>query len=679
MADQYRLRGLFFLKCSTGYGIIVRRKGLNLMSEEHILVCLSSSPTNGRIIRVAARMAKVYQASFTALYVETPDYKYLSEENKQRLRQNISLAKHLGAFVETVYGDDIPFQIASYVHVASVTQIVIGWNNVRRRFFWSKPSLAEKLIQQIPNMDIHVIPDHNVSDYQMKRMRRREIIRTEDVVKSFGFLMMATIMGGLFRYLKMPDSNIVMIYIIAVLLTAVFTSRKRYSLVMSAVSVLVFNYFLTDPYFTMKAYSEDYPITFLTMFCAAFVTSTLTGKMKQQMKQASEAAYRTKILLETNQMLQQKSDRDEMVFVVANQLVKLLKRDIMFYLEEKGEMQKALIFPLKEGCFHEEYTGTLEHTVAEWVFRNNRCAGATTECYPNAKCLYFAIRTGEKVLGVVGIPIMGEPLEPFENSIVLSILGEGALVLEKEAALREREETALLAKNEQLRANLLRSISHDLRTPLTSISGNADVLLNNFAYMDDESRKKLYADIYDDSLWLINLVENLLSVTKIEDGTMKLNRSEELIDEIIHEALQHVNLRKKEHVITVEESEDFLLVKVDARLIMQVVVNLVDNAVKYTPPGSEIHIRSWQQEAQVVVEVADHGDGIPDDAKERIFESFYVVESGVVDSRRSLGLGLSLCKSIVAAHDGTIEVLDNEPKGSVFRFTLPKEEVMLRE
>ena len=659
--------------------VILNEGGTYEMSEEHILVCLSSSPTNGKIIRVAARMAQVYQAGFTALYVETPDYKLLSDENKKRLRENISLAKHLGAFVETVYGDDIPFQIATYARVAGVTRIVIGRSNTRRRFLWYKQTLVEKLIHMVPNLDIHIIPDQDVSDYHMKKSRSEEIVQIEDILKSVGFLLMATVIGGCFRYWDMQDSNIVMIYIIAVLLTAVFTSRKRYSLAMSAVSVLVFNYFHTEPYFTMKAYSEDYPVTFLTMFCAAFVTSTLAGKMKQQMKQASESAYRTKILLETNQMLQQKSDKDEMIYVMANQLVKLLKRDILFYPTKNEEMMDAMVFPLKEGKFDPAYLAPEEHIVAEWVFHNNRSGGATTEHFSKAKCLYFAIRTGEKVLGVVGIPIMGEPLEPFENNIVLSILGESALALEKEEALREREESALLAKNEQLRANLLRSISHDLRTPLTAISGNADVLLANAENMDGESRKKLYADIYDDSLWLINLVENLLSVTKIEDGSMKLHRSAELIDEIVHEALQHVNLRQKGHKIVVEESEDFLLVKVDARMIMQVVVNIVDNAIKYTPPGTEIRIRSWQHDDNIIVDIADNGNGIPDSAKERVFESFYVVDHGVVDSRRSLGLGLSLCKTIITAHGGTIVVLDNRPQGAIFRFTLPKEEVMLRE
>ena len=246
-------------------------------------------------------------------------------------------------------------------------------------------------------------------------------------------------------------------------------------------------------------------------------------------------------------------------------------------------------------------------------------------------------------------------------------------------ALRAREESALLAKNEQLRANLLRSISHDLRTPLTTISGNAGILLSNENSLDSGSRRQLYENIYDDSLWLINLVENLLSVTRIEDGTMQLHLSTELMDEVITEALQHINRRKTDHEILVVPSEEFFLVKIDARLIMQVIINIVDNAMKYTPPGSRITISARRQENCVVVDIADNGRGLSDEAKARVFDRFFVAGEGVVDSRRSLGLGLSLCRSIIMAHGGTIEALDNQPHGALFRFTLPEEEVTLRE
>ena len=197
--------------------------------------------------------------------------------------------------------------------------------------------------------------------------------------------------------------------------------------------------------------------------------------------------------------------------------------------------------------------------------------------------------------------------------------------------------------------------------------------------MDEKSRKKLYLDIYDDSLWLINLVENLLSVTRIEDGTMKLRLSAELMEEVIAEALRHVNRKSAEHKIVVQQPDEFLLAKIDARLIIQVMINIVDNAIKYTPPGSNITITTSAQDSNIIVEIADDGDGIPDDAKAHIFEMFYTANKGLADSRRSLGLGLSLCKSIIAAHGGEISVRNNSPKGAIFRFTLPKEEVTLRE
>lgn len=222
--------------------------------------------------------------------------------------------------------------------------------------------------------------------------------------------------------------------------------------------------------------------------------------------------------------------------------------------------------------------------------------------------------------------------------------------------------------------NLLRSISHDLRTPLTSISGNAGILLESEENIDREKRKQLYADIYDDSIWLINLVENLLSVTRIEDGTMKMRLSTELIDEVVTEALRHTDRRRGEHRIQVKHADTFLLVKMDSRLIMQVIINLVDNAIKYTPPESNIIIEIKKEQNQAVITVSDDGTGITQEAKAHIFDMFYTAETKSADSRRSLGLGLALCKSIVAAHGGTITVSDNIPHGAVFTVMLPTEE-----
>ena len=189
----------------------------------------------------------------------------------------------------------------------------------------------------------------------------------------------------------------------------------------------------------------------------------------------------------------------------------------------------------------------------------------------------------------------------------------------------------------------------------------------------------MYTDIYDDSMWLINLVENLLAVTRIEEGRMNLNISAELMDEVITEALHHVNRKSVEHEISVDSSEEFILAKVDARLIVQVVINIVDNAIKYTPKGSEIKIFTEKRQNQVVVSIADNGPGISDEVKAHVFDMFYSRANKIADSRRSLGLGLSLCKSIVNAHGGEISVSDHKPHGTIFTFTLPAGEVFLHE
>lgn len=500
-----------------------------------------------------------------------------------------------------------------------------------------------------------------------------------DAVMTILLLIGATWVGFGFQRHGFSEANIIIIYILAVLIAAVFTTQRFYSLILSIISVLTFNYFFTQPYFTLKAYDDDYPVTFLTMFLSAFITSTLAVRMKEQTKESSEAAFRTQILLETNQLVQKGKGGAAIASVVANQLAKFLKRDIIVYLSEDGRLGEPELFPVADSVDRAAYFSEAERAAAGWVFEHNKQAGATTPRFEEALCRYLAIRINDKVYGVIGIAIPEEGLDTFENSITLSILGECALAMENEAVLREREQNALIAKNEQLRANLLRSISHDLRTPLTSISGNAGILLSSAEEMEEANRRKLYLDIYDDSLWLISLVENLLSVTRLEDGTMRLRKNAELIDEVIEEALKHINRRGKDYNLNVCLKEEFMLVKIDAQLIMQVIVNIVDNAIKYTPPGSDIVITAYSRMDKVVVEIADNGDGIPDEAKPQIFEMFYTVNKGVADSRRSLGLGLALCKSIITAHGGEIGVEDNHPKGAVFRFTLPKEEVTLRE
>ncbi|MBO5278082.1 MAG: sensor histidine kinase KdpD, partial [Lachnospiraceae bacterium] len=652
------------------------RTGGDYHTDEHILVCLSPAPSNMKIIRTAARMAKAFRGSFTALYVETSDFAAMDEEDKKRLRSNTRLAEQLGAKIETVYGEDVAFQIAEFARLSGISKIVIGRSMVTRKSIFRKPGLTEKLISQAPNLDIHIIPDSTSEMvYRAKTAGKKpeHLLNTADVIKSIGMIILASAIGFVFWKLGMSEANIIMVYILGVLITSVITTHQIYSLISSIVSVFVFNFLFTEPRYTLLAYEKDYPVTFITMFVAAFLTGSLAIRLKRQAKQAAQAAYRTKILFDTNQLLEGVREKEPIITVTATQLIKLLNRDMIIYPAEKEALSEPKFFAVNGETVCEEYLSENERAVAFWVFRNNKHAGATTDTLSESKCLYLSIRTSNDVYGVIGIVIHNNPLDSFENSILLSILGECALALENEKNAREKAEAALVAQKEQLRANLLRSISHDLRTPLTSISGNASNLLSNGEQFDIETKQQLYSDIYDDSMWLINLVENLLSVTRIEEGRLNIRLQTELLDEVITEALQHISRKKTEHKISFQASEDFILVKIDARLIMQVIINIVDNAIKYTQKDSEILITTQKLQDRAVVRIADNGPGISDDMKPLVFDMFYSGAKNMADSRRSLGLGLSLCKSIVTAHGGSLELSDNIPHGAVFTFSLPVE------
>ena len=649
-------------------------------TEEHILVCLSSSPSNAKIIRTAARMAQAFKGTFTALFVETPDFPAMSQENLQRLRSNLRLAEQLGATIETVYGTDVPFQIAEFARLSGVSKIVVGRSAAGKSRLFGKQTLTEKLIAAAPYLDIHIIPDSTSSTRYRPRKAKKGKFSAEDLLKTVFILFLASCIGGIFDYVGFEEANIITVYVLGVLVTSVVTTNPIYSLCSSVVSVLVFNFLFTNPRLSLQAYDKGYPVTFFIMFLAALLTSSLAAKLKEHTKQAALAAYRNKILFDVNQSLQQANDRNEIICSTARHLKHLLQRDIIIYPVLDRKLENAKIFYVDPDSQTDAgYTCESERAVALWVLKNNKHAGATTQTLSNAKCLYLAIRINQKVYGVVGISVEKEPLDSSEKGMTLSILGECALALENEKNAREKEDAAILAQKEQLRANLLRAISHDLRTPLTSISGNASNFLSNGDQMDTETKHQLFTDIYDDSMWLINLVENLLSVSRLEENRLNLHFSSELVSDVIDEALKHINRKSVDYHISVQHEDEFLLAKMDAKLIVQVIINLVDNAIKYTPAGSSIQIHTAPKDGKAVISVSDDGAGIPDGMKAKIFDMFYSGANKVADSRRSLGLGLSLCKSIVTAHEGSICVADNHPHGTIFTFTLPIEEVTLYE
>ena len=607
----------------------------------------------------------------------------MNTADMSRLQANMRLAQQLGAEIVTTHGEDVPTQIAEYALLSDVTKIVIGRSGVQRPHFWSEPTLTERLIALAPDVDIYVIPD--VEAYKSYRRERLISIRPAfptalELLLTVGILVGATIIGWGFLRLGFANANIIMVYLLGVLLTSTFTSGYTCGVLSAFLSVILFNYFLTEPRLSLAAYGSKYPITFAVMFASALLTCTLATKLKAHAQLSARDAYRTKLLFDMNRQLQKAETPDEVYQMTATQIQKLMQRDVLVYPAQGEALLDGIVYPADGSSPHSVTKEKQEQDVIRWVWQNRKRAGATTETFAKAKRLYLAIRIGQQVYGVIGIP-MEKQTQPdaFTSSILFSILGECALALESLHNAEEKEKAAVLAKNEQLRANLLRSISHDLRTPLTSISGNADTLLHSYNMLDEQTRKQVFTDIYDDAQWLTGLVENLLSITKITDGSVKLHLSDQVVDDIVSEALRHIDRRSAEHHITVDCGDEPLLVRVDAGLIMQVLINLVNNAVKYTPPGSNIRITAIQQEKAAEICVSDDGPGISDERKERVFEMFFTGSNLIGDSRRSLGLGLTLCQAIIHAHHNEMTLKDNLPHGCIFSFTLPLSEVNLNE
>ena len=644
----------------------------NASREEHILVCISPSPNNARVIEAGAVLSRAFGAKFTALYVEPPADAPLRAETARQLEVNLGLAQKAGAEQAVSYGADVALQIAEFAKAAGATKIVLGCQVKRGGLFARRNDPAVRLMQLLPAEEIYLVPEAQAGAHAPRAQKR--VVSFRSLAVELLILVAATLLGLLLRELGFTEASIMTLYILAVLLTAFWTDGVVYGLLSSVLSVLTFNYFFTEPRFTLLAYDPGYPLTFLVMLVAAILTSYLTTNVRRQAKVNAEKAYRTEVLLTASRNLQQANSADEILLETAKQLSALIGGAALLYPVENG----ALGLPLVNSA--ERDAGSLfadgERAAAEWTRQNNKHSGAQTGIFPAARCQYLAVRGHDTVRAVAGIELT-KPIDSFERSLYLAILGECGLALDKQLSDAARQSIALKAQQEQLRANLLRAISHDLRTPLTSISGNADMLLRGAVPKDEQHQ--LYSSIYDDSIWLINLVENLLSITRMDDSSIQLNLKPELVSDVVEGAISRLGRRAEQHEIHVEIENDLLMANMDAPLIVQVLLNLLENAIKYTPEGSHILLHARADDNYVRITVSDDGPGISDESKEHVFDMFFTSAGARGDARRGLGLGLSLCRAIISAHGGEISVSDNLPHGSVFAFTLQRSEVTIDE
>lgn len=616
---------------------------------EHILVCISSSPSNPKVITAASEMAKVYNALFTALYIETS--KTLTEDNKKRLYDNTQLAKQNGAKIVTVNGDDIPFQVSQYAKASRVTKIIVGRSGYKPSRFFTPPNFIDKLIGLTPDIEIYVIPDKAQKLYIGQKHNEQfklQKMPLKDALKSITVLIAVTLLSSIFRMLNIDEANIIMIYILAVVLIAYITDSKIFSIVSSLLSVIIFNFFFIIPYHSLEVYGSEYSVTFVIMFLVALFASSIAKKFKEQAELSSLKAYRTEVMLEMSQKLQQFGMKNEINEVTREQLEKKLLN-----------------------CNVDLFTNKNDEDIVNWVFDNNQQAGNTTENFSQSVNFYLPISNVNKVFAVVKIE--KNEISEFEKSLLIAMLRESALAYEKDAISQLKNELMIKNNQEELRSTLLRAISHDLRTPLTGISGYAELLLKNSSKITDNKKQEIYTDIYDDSIWLLNLVENLLSITRFDRNEITLKKESESVSDVISEALSHLGRKKDDFIVKTKIEDETLCAKMDGKLISQVIFNLVDNAMKYSPCNTTVTVGAKAVTDYIEISVEDEGNGIKDEDKEKIFDMFYTVNNSITDGRRGLGLGLALCKAVVEAHGGEIEIKDNSPKGTIFSFKLKGE------
>lgn len=649
------------------------------MASTKLLVCIGPSPSSAKCIRWTARTAEAFHAPWIAAYVDCMDSQNLSEAEKKNLRANIDLAETLGGEIVTLNGDDIAAIIAGYARLSGITNIVIGKSRNRktiRSFF--EPDLEDKLLTLLPTIEIHIIPGP-LKHKTFKKVRKSPSLSLtlswSDTAKAFGYLSLATLISFGLHALHAGDQNIIMVYILSVLAISRTTRGYIYGIVFSILSVLTFNFFFTVPRFTFAANQPGYPLTFAFMLLVAVITSAMTVRVKTTALQAVERERRTEVLYEINKRLLITRGLDNITALTNDYITKLFSRSVVFYVQDPAKSSQTAFKQADAEADASFMLSEDERAVAHWVYINLKNAGAGTDTLMGAGGYYLPVISQGKPLGVIGVSCQNGKLNQSRRLYLQMIVSQVALAFERQLLSDEQRKILVDSEKEKMRSNLLRAISHDLRTPLTCISGSSQAILENGDALDKQTRNNLLKDIKEESEWLSRMVENILSVTRIKEGSASVIKTPEAAEEIVAEAISRIRVRFPERDITVRVPEELLLVPMDGTLIEQVLINLLENAVKHSGDDTTIDVIVQKKSNDACFEVLDNGSGIAEQDLPFVFDSYAPDRKRTADSSRNTGIGLSICMSIIKSHGGTMEATNRENGGAAFRFTLPLEEV----
>ena len=630
---------------------------------ETVMVCVNMKPRGPRLIRAARQMAVDLHAKWIAVYVQLPRHLGLPQTERDRLVQTLRLAEQLGAETVTLTGENVAQELLNYARSRNATKIIVGkpvrswWKE------WVFGSVVSDLLHQSGEIDIYVITGEAGEGQPLVR---RSLRSTSDVsgyaYASLGVLIATAVAWLMFPYFA--AANLIMMYLIAVIVIAIRWGRGP-SVLASILSVAAFDFFFVPPYFSFTVSDIQYLLTFGVMLVAALVISNLAVRLHQQAELARYRERRTGVLYAMSRDLATHRGTGMLAQLAAKHLRDVFDAQVAIFLadvEKRVQLQRGelLFFELDPN----------EAGVAQWVFDHSERAGVGTDTLPGASALYLPLVGSAGAIGVVAVrpKDSGFLLDPEQLHLLESLVNQVALAIERTRLSEEAQNARVRVETERMRNAILSSVSHDLRTPLATITGAASSLAEEQRELDPAARRELSRSIYREADRLDRLLKNLLDMMRIEAGAVQLSREWHPMDEVVGAALARLEGRLRDHTVNTAFPADLPLVLVDGVLLEQVVINLVENAMKYAPSGSTIDVSASAIDREIVVEVADRGPGIPSGEEARIFDKFY---RGRLAREGGVGLGLTICRGIVEAHGGRIWAENRSDGGALFRFSIP--------
>jgi two-component system sensor histidine kinase KdpD len=628
---------------------------------ERIMVCLRPSPQGNRLVHAAYRLASRLGAEWFAIYVETSDGTRLSPDQQDRLMNMLRLAERLGAKTATIQGRSVAEAVTEYANKNNITKILVGKpaDNGWRRLLGR--SVVSQIIRQSEHIDVYIVGGNGGEPLKREKTAAKQPYRWWRYLLGLALVALSTLLGLAMRPHFSP-TTIIMIYLLSVVVSAFYLGLGP-SILVSILGVLVFDFFVIPPYLTFAVADTEYVFTFIVLLVIGIVVSYLTSRVRRQSRVARQREVETATLYALSRNLTTTIELEATVQAIISSARETFGRDAVIFLPDPKNKE-----PLKP---HAESPNLIidknEVAAAVWSFQHQKTVGQGTDTLPNAKALYLPLNTPRGVVGVMALWVSDTTSQlTIEQTRLLEAFADlAAVAIERTQLAEEARNAQILAATEKLQTALINSISHDLRTPLVSIIGVLSSLREEGMGLDDAARRNLIQVATEEAEKLNHLITNLLDVSRIEAGAIRISRQSSDVQDIVGVALEQSGNRP----IKIDIPAELPFVSVDFGLIVQALVNILDNALKYSPPDSPIDISGRQVAQQVEIVVADRGIGIPPEDLQRVFDKFYRVHRP--DNVTGTGLGLSISKGIVEAHGGHI-VAENRPGGgTVVRLTLP--------